>query len=238
MKMRSLLIAFLLIIGAGQVMAHALWIETKATGKAGQPQEVKVYYGEYATNERDEVSKWYSDVKEFTLWLTAPGKPKVKLTTTPGSNFYSATFTPEGNGVYVVSVAHAPSELDGTTKYEFSSVASVAVGAVNTIDLGNIANDLKVTVDQAKNYKLNTPVKLKATRDNKPLANKSVTVFSPEGWTKEYTTDANGVISFSPAWAGRYLLEVSNYEKTAGEHNGKSYTASWQGSTSSFEVGK
>ncbi|RZK88275.1 MAG: hypothetical protein EOO98_12620 [Pedobacter sp.] len=154
------------------------------------------------------------------------------------SNFYSATFIPEGNGLYIVSVVHEAKELGGTTKYEFSSVAGVAVGPVNTVDLTAIPNTLKVAVSEAKNYKINTLVQLKATHNNKPLANKHVSVFSPEGWTKEFTTDENGAISFSPAWPGRYVLEVSTHEKVKGEHNGKSYTAAWQGSTSSFEVDK
>ncbi|GAA4319810.1 hypothetical protein GCM10023149_18730 [Mucilaginibacter gynuensis] len=219
-------------------MAHALWIETNTTGKARQAHEVKVFYGEYATNERDEVSKWYSDVKDFTLWLTAPGKEKVKLTTTPGSNFYSATFTPEGNGIYVISVVHEAKELGGTTKYEFSSLANVAVGPIKTVDLAAIPNNLKIAVAEAKNYKLNAPVQLKAVLNNKPLANKPVTVFSPAGWTKEFTTDENGAITFTPAWPGRYVLEVSHNEKTTGDHYGKSFTATWQGATSSFEVNK
>lgn len=234
--MRALLIAVCMFLGTPVMFAHALWIETKTQGKIGQAEEVKIYYGEYATNEREEISKWYSDVKEFSLWLSAPGKEKVKLTTTAGSNFFSASFTPDKEGLYILTVSHEAKELGGTTKYTFSSVATVNVGKLNAIEQQQLPNTLKVAVNEAKIYKVNAPVNLKAVLDGKPLANKHISVFTPQGWSKEFTTDANGVVAFEPLWPGRYVLEVSNFEKVAGEHNGKKYEAAWQGATSSFEV--
>lgn len=235
---KSILFTLLLITTTSQLFAHALWIETKATGKIGANQEVKIFYGEYVTNERDSVSKWYSDVNDFSLWLTAPGKEKIKLATTPGTNFYSANFTPESDGVYVLTVVHEAKELGGTTKYEFSSLATVSVGKTTAVDAGVISNPLHASVIDAKFYKANAPIKIKAMLDGKALADKNVTVFSPEGWSKEYKTDKNGLIEFSPLWAGRYVIEVSDFQNVTGEHHGKKYTAIWQGATSSFEVVK
>lgn len=236
--MKSLLLALLLTFGTSQLFAHALWIETASSGKSGQAQEVKVYYGEYASNEREETEKWYSDVKDFSLWLTAPGKEKIKLTTTPGSNFYSATFTPEGNGHYVLTVSHEAKELGGTTKYEFIASSVVTIGKPAAIDAAAVPVSVNVQTAEAKIYKINAPVQIKAVADGKPLAKKTVSVFSPEGWSKELTTDENGIITFSPIWPGRYVLEVSTHEKTEGTHHGKAYTAAWKGATSSFEVSK
>lgn len=235
-KLKPILLLILLSMSAVQLSAHALWIETKSTGKKGVAQEVKIFYGEYASNERDEIAKWYSDVKDFTLWLSAPGKEKIKLNTTGGTNFYSASFTPEQDGVYLLTVSHEAKDLGGTTKYEFSSVAAVSVGNVNLINAQAVPNAIKVVANEARIYKINAPVQLTAVSNGKPVPNKPVSVFSPEGWTKEFMTDANGRVSFTPIWPGRYVLEFSNFEKTAGEHRGQSYTALWQGATSSIEV--
>lgn len=236
--MKSLLLALLLTLGTSQLFAHALWIETASSGKAGTAQQVKIFYGEYVSNEREEIAKWYSDVKDFTLWLTAPGKEKIKLNTVAGSNFYLANFTPEGNGLYILSVSHEAAELGGTTKYEFLSTAVVSVGKPNAIDHATIPTSLNVYTMEAKNYKVDTTVQLKALVAGKPLIKKNVTVFSPEGWSKEMKTDEAGVITFNPIWPGRYVLEVSTFEETPGSHRGKAYTAAWQGATSSFEVSK
>lgn len=234
--MKSILIAVCMFLSMQMLNAHALWIEAKTVGKAGQAVGVKIYYGEYASNEREDISKWYSDVKNFSLWLTAPGKEKIKLATVAGSNFYQTSFTPEKDGLYVLTVSHEAEELGGTTKYTFSSVATVNVGKTSVVDQSSLPNSLKVTVNEAKVYRVNAPVNFKAVVDGKPWANKNVSVFTPEGWSKEFKTDENGNIAFKPIWPGRYVLEVSNYEKTSGEHNGKKYEAVWQGATSSFEV--
>jgi uncharacterized GH25 family protein len=236
--MKSLLLALLFTLGASQLFAHALWIETAANGKTGQEQQIKIYYGEYATNEREETAKWYSDVKDFTLWLTAPGKEKIKLSTTPGTNFYTASFAPQGDGQYILTVSHEAKELGGTTKYEFLSTAIVAVGKPTLVKHAVIPTSLSVYTMEAKIHKVNAPVQLKAIANGKPLAKTTVSIFSPEGWSKEITTDEDGAITFSPIWPGRYVLEVSAREKTEGTHNGKAYTAAWQGATSSFEVSK
>lgn len=236
--LKSILLVVLFSLGANHLFAHALWIETKTTGKAGQAQEIKVFYGEFANNEREEISKWYSDVKDFTLWLTAPGKEKIQLNKTEGNSFYSASFIPENDGLYIISVTHEAKELGGTTKYEFSSVATVAVGKATAINHELIPNLIKVSVNEAKIFKVNSPVQLKAILNNKPFANKPVLLFSSEGWSKQFTTDQNGNLTVHPIWPGRYVLEISNFENISGDHHGKSYTAIWQGSTSSFEVGK
>lgn len=235
-NLKSIFFTLLLMATTGQLFAHALWIETKSTGKKGSNQEVKVFYGEYVTNERDSVAKWYSDVKDFSLWLTTPSKEKIKLGTTAGSNFYSANFIPKEDGIYLLTVVHEAKELGGTTKYEFSSLATVAVGKATIVDGGAITNQLYASAVDAKIHKANTPVKIKAILDGKALADKNVTVFSPEGWSKEYKTDESGHFEFSPLWAGRYVIEVSDFKKTTGEHHGENYTAIWQGATSSLEV--
>lgn len=234
LKPLFLLLSF--ILGTTDLFAHALWIETHTIGKKGQKHEVKVFYGEFVNNERDATEKWYSDVREFTLWLTSPEQEKVKLNTTAGANFFSANFTPEEDGVYFLTIVHEAKELGGTTKYEFSSAATVAVGKVTAVDLKNIPNTLKVNTSEAKVYKINAPVQLKAILNGQPLANRQVSVFSPEGWGKEFTTDENGIITFNPIWQGRYVVEASNFVKTNGRHNGKEYKAEWQGATSTFEV--
>ena len=99
-----------------QILAHALWIETNTTGKIGQKQEVKIYFGEYAVDERDSVTKWYSNVKDFTIWIVAPDKQKVQLSTTAAVNYYQTSFTPDNEGVYTLMIAYEAKDLGGTTK--------------------------------------------------------------------------------------------------------------------------
>lgn len=235
---KLLIITILITFSANKLFAHALWIETNTVGKNGLNHEVKIFYGEYATNEKEKTQKWYSDVKEFSLWLSAPGKEKIKLNTTDKEDHFSAHFTPEKDGVYTLTVVHEAKDLGGTTKYEFSSLAAVTVGKNATINLDEVSNPLKISTNETKVYKTTSNVQVKAILNGKPLANKQVSVFSPEGWSKEFITDTNGMINFNPIWPGRYVIEASNFVKNSGEHNGKEYKAEWQGATYSFEVSK
>lgn len=147
-RITFLALTVLLSFATTSIFAHALWIETASTGKVGQKQTVKVFYGEYVANERDSVTKWYSDVKEFTLWVVGPDQKKTQLTLTPGLNYFEGSFTPDQNGAYTVAVSHEAKELGGTTKYHFLSSANVAVGKTQLTAAQN-PNVLKLHVDDA-----------------------------------------------------------------------------------------
>jgi hypothetical protein len=50
----------------------------------------------------------------------------------------------------------------------------------------------------------------------------------PSGWSKESTSNEQGLVNFDLPWRGTYVLEGHHTDKTAGERNGKPYdTASF-----------
>jgi len=234
---KSLLFTLAGLFFAANLSAHALWIETNSSGKVGQAQQVKVYYGEYAENERDETGKWYSDVKELTLWLVGPDKQKIKLVTTLGDNVASASFTPSKDGQYTLLVSHPAKDLAGTTKYHFLSSTTVTVGKTAAdIDGEANSNELKIYPAAGVKYKANSPVKLKALHNGNLKADATVNVFSPVGWSVVLKTNKDGIAEFTPLWPGRYVVEVSDFQKKKGSADGQDYESLWQGSTHSFEV--
>lgn len=232
---RMALIMLGLIFSSSSIFAHALWIETKPTGKIGQKQNIKVFYGEYAANERDSVAKWYSDVKEFTLWLIGPGQQKTQLILAAGDNYFESSFTPEKNGAYTLVVSHEARELGGTTKYHFLSSATVSVGKI-LAPVADNPNALKLHVAGALSAKVNKPLQLQAFLRDAAAKGKVVSVFSPNGWSRELTTNEDGLVEFIPLWAGRYVFEVTDTDRTPGQHHGKDYKASWKGATYSLEI--
>lgn len=234
-KLKFVLLSALFCLLGNQLFAHALWIETAAAGKIGQEQTIRVFYGEYASNERDSVAKWYSDVKEFTLWLVGPDQKKTQLILSPGINYFESKFKPEQNGAYTILVSHEAKELGGSTKYHFLSSACVTVGHSLPVLTGN-SNALKLHLDDLNALKLNKSLKIKAFLQDAAAQGKTVSVFSPNGWTKELTTNEQGIAEFIPFWAGRYVIEVSDTDKTPGQHYGKDYKSTWKGATYSFEV--
>ncbi|GAA4807857.1 hypothetical protein GCM10023231_41390 [Olivibacter ginsenosidimutans] len=92
--LKALLLLALITLNIYQLSAHALWIETAQTGKTGQLQTVKLFFGEYAEGERDEIAKWNSDLASLELWLIKPDGQKEKLSTEARTSFLQASFTP------------------------------------------------------------------------------------------------------------------------------------------------
>ncbi|RZM15989.1 MAG: DUF4198 domain-containing protein [Pedobacter sp.] len=232
---KTFLMMIAMLFSVSSLFAHALWIETSATGKIGQKQSVKVFYGEYADLGRDSVSTWYSDVKEFTLWLVGPDKKKVQLTVTPSVNYFEASFTPDQNGSYTVMVSHEAKELGGTTKYHFLSSADVSVGKASAVAAQN-TNGLKLHLADVNSVKVKQAVKMTALSKDAAHSKKAVTVFSPTGWSKEFYTDEQGAFEFTPLWAGRYVVEISDTDKTPGQHHGKDFKSTWKGATYSLDI--
>ncbi|WP_312742220.1 DUF4198 domain-containing protein [Sphingobacterium multivorum] len=216
--------------------AHALWIESSSYGTLNQSHEVKVYYGEFATNERDQVDKWYSDVKDFSLILHAPGQEPVKLQLTNQGDHFSGSFQPTAAGTYFLSIVKAPKDLGGKTKYEFSSLVPVVVGKSATLDYKNVKSPLQIELLGAANAKKGQRIQAKITSFGKAVPQAKVSVFSTTGWGKEFVADEHGILTFDAIWAGPYVLEASTFAETAGEHEGKAYASTWQGSTTFITV--
>lgn len=232
----KLILAALFTLLVNTTFAHSLWIETNATGRIGQPQVAKLYFGEYAQAERDSLSKWRSDLSEFTLWLVKPDGSKEKLEVSKQGYFVQAAFTPQANGVYTLLVSHLIKDLSGTTQMEFLASANVSVGKTAVIDPTVNNNTLKVFPESGTSLKVNQPVKLKVSVKGNTKAGNTVLVFSPSGWSQELATAADGTVSFKPEWPGKYVVEAEEYAEIAGELNGHAYKALWQGATYSFDV--
>lgn len=232
---KTLLVLAVMLVISSSSYAHALWIEANSNGQKGKSQEVKIFYGEFATGEIEPVNKWYSDVKEFTLWLTGPDQKREKVNVTAKDDHFVAQFTPETDGVYYLTVLHDAKEIAGKTKYEFSSVAAVRVGKSVVSGHDHIENSLKVIAPQTQ-AKVSSPTKIQVFMDGTPQAKGKVIVTSENGWAKEFTANEAGEITFSPIWKGKYVLEATNFKKGEGELQGNVYESTWQGATAVMYV--
>jgi hypothetical protein len=240
MNVRLFSMITLFTLACSQVFGHALWIETSPTGKKGQPQEVRVFWGEYADKDISPVDKWWSDTKSYTLTLITPDKKEIKLTSAPGSDHYKAVFTPESDGVYTVLLQHSVKDVYNGSRLDYHSSAAVVVGKSNTgHDATANKNPISIYSIAKGTYKVNEAITLQALLDKLPAGNKEVEVFAPNGWGKKLWTDSTGSAKFTPIWPGRYFVEVaSTDEKKSGEHNGKPYQKVWRCATYCIEVTK
>jgi hypothetical protein len=221
-----------MLVATPQLFAHALWIETKATGTKGKAQEISVYFGEFSDNDITKADKWLSDLKDFTLVVISPSKKETKLTATALENKYQAFFTPDEDGVYTIAMHHKVKDVYGTMVLDYNSSATVTVGnaakgneaTVNTNVISVFAKDV-VTAKQK------TKININALYEGKEAKEQKIKVIAPNGWEKELWSNDKGEISFTPIWPGNYMVEFAYTEKSSGEHNGKKYDEIWKMAT-------
>ncbi len=229
---RNIFLALFFALATLQLSAHALWIETAGKGKKGQAHTVKVFYGEYADFSPDKVADWYSDVKDFKLWLLTPDGKKEQLDTKQLENHFESSFIPSQDGAYTLMVSHEPKDLGGTTKYQFNTSAQVLVGVARESVAAN-GNPFKLSVEQGK---AGLPVVVKGFFNDTLSDTFDATIFSPRGWTKQIKADKEAKVSFTPEWKGTYMIEISRYDKDKGKHNDAEYDGVWRCATYLIDI--
>jgi len=229
---KTLAFLFLMLVASPQLFAHALWIETKATGTKGKAQEISVYFGEYSDNDITKADKWFSDLKDFTLVVISPSKKEIKLTAKALDNKYQAFFTPDEDGVYTIAMHHKVKDVYGTMVLDYNSSATVTVGnaAKGNEAIAN-TNIISLFSKDVLTAKQKTKVNVSALYEAKAAKEQKMKVIAPNGWEKELWSNENGEISFTPIWPGNYMVEFAYTEKSGGEHNGKKYDEIWKMAT-------
>jgi len=230
--LKKITLFLFMLVASPQLFAHALWIETKATGTKGKAQEISVYFGEFSDNDITKADKWFSDLKDFTLVVISPSKKETKLTAKALDNKYQAFFTPDEDGVYTIVMHHKVKDVYGTMVLDYNSSATVTVG--NTIK-GNEAtantNIISVFANNVTAAKQKTKININALYEGKEAKEQKMKVIAPNGWEKELWSNDKGEISFTPIWPGNYMVEFAYTEKASGEHNGKKYDEIWKMAT-------
>jgi uncharacterized GH25 family protein len=229
METKKIFLMIAMLFTITSAWSHALWIVTSPKGEKGKKHEIKIHYGEYAEGHIEALDDWYSDTREFELWLMSPSGEKQKLGTTPHSKYFDASFTPEQDGEYFLYISHAAKDLGGKTIYQFNTSASVKVGHSNGKSLSeSIPSDLKI-IPQNKNSYL-------VLYKNQVSPGTSVELAGPTGWSKVFTTDDLGMVTIETPWEGSYLLEAITSVKESGQHHGNPYEAIWRCATYRFDI--
>lgn len=226
----------LCLAGFSRIYAHALWIEASPQGAKGTPHEIRVYFGEFTTQDITPVEKWFSDTREFSLVVITPSAKTITLTATPAQDYFTASFVPEEEGVYTVVMHHLVKELYRGMRLHYNSSALVKVGNGPAAAPAANTNEIGITPDTPAIYKVNDQVSFRAFLRSLPAGKKEIEVIDPGGWTKKLYTNPLDETSFEPTRPGKYMLEVTNSAKASGEHNGKPVETDYWCATYVIEV--
>ena len=91
------LLALLLLLSTA-TKAHTMWIDTPFEGHIGQPQTVRIFFGEFSLRMISPADRWFSDIANCRLTLLAPDGTPIPLEKAPTDSCYTASFTPTADG--------------------------------------------------------------------------------------------------------------------------------------------
>ncbi len=237
MNKKTLFLITLFTFGSISLFAHALWIQTAGAATKGQKHKVEIYWAEDGQNERLQIDKWFSDMKNFILFVTTPDGTKQQISVTSDSDHYIGYFTPEKEGVYILSVTHTAKDFGGgAAKLQYNATAAVNVGKAAARAVPAIDNELKLTGDFKNTYQQGKTISFNYLFKNAPREKVEVEVFAPSGWSKTFQTDTKGCIKLPLIWSGQYAVEARYYaEDEGGDFNGISYKTTWRCTTYTFD---
>ncbi len=204
-------------------MAHGYWLETKGSGKVGEPVKILLVYGEYSSEIRERGDKLDKMADILVSVIDVAGnKSPIKMTQT--DTHWEGTFTPTQEGNYQIIGINDTREVQDWNKHKLGITRPVQFVRTNYL-AGN------ATLTPAKNYqfldivtgKQGEFIALTAYKDNLPLDKTKITITNPQSWVKVKTTNERGRVTFLPAGKGLYLVEVEWIDQTPGSFKGKPY---------------
>ncbi len=243
------------LLEAAPVQAHFVWVETEATAPSDQGQPVKVYFGEYAEFLREERGGRLDSIDGVTLRVQDSKRGKTEVPLQKQVNHFSGAVSSclPGRNAVVVEQANAP--VQDLRKHDLGIVkpmfyartyfVCLEEGRVNEherdqstpldLDLIPLTTGLNLATGRVSHVP-GGEIVVKALFKGKFLPGTQVLVHAPIGWDKELKTDADGMVSFTPLWPGRYVLEMIHVEKIPGEFEGAAYEALRHRSTLALQV--
>lgn len=206
----SALLPLLLLLAAPLVQAHHVWLEQE--GKT-----LKLQFGELAENRRETTPGLLDKFVAPTATLIKAGDARpLALRKTP-AGFVLDGAPGAGESVVFEDKAYPmwESKRDGTTSRHVWSPAARLVS-------GFAAQPPVLTLDLVPTGK---PQEFRVFYKRQPLARAKVGVLTASGWTRQASSDRDGLVRLALPWRGAYVLVAEHTDTTPGERVGQSYAS-------------
>lgn len=229
---KTIKIIMLLLFISTKSFAHFFWIETNTKGIINQEHEVRIYFGEFASNVIEKTNgEVFQNAKHFTVWVIDQQGNKTELKTTSTASHHVGKFTPKSEGTYSIILDNKKYKVLDYTKYDYGifrpqyhSITKVEVGN-NIVHKTASINPESITIIDLSSEK--EKVKIQVLFKNKPLEEVEVTVFMKEDWSKKLKTDKKGMITFNRSFKTGHVIEATHEDKVPGNYDGVDYQFIW-----------
>ena len=180
-----------LTVAWGNLQAHTMWIETPFAGRVGEPQTVKIYFGEYSLRMISETRQWFSNIADCELKLLAPDGSTVELEKTRADSCYTAAFTPQAEGWYLLYFEQVVRDLYEGMHITYQAQAWVKVGQPAGLpEVKSPFSTGRLILPPMVPFRLGESAEVRLTEGGMPATSRRFTLTSDNGWRKNLRTDA------------------------------------------------
>ncbi|RRD59304.1 hypothetical protein [Tannerella forsythia] len=202
---------FLLLIIPHVSKAHTMWIESSYQGNVGQEQQVKVFFGEFSIDMITPTKKWFSDIADCKLMLLSPNGEKKALSKAQEENCYTASFTPEAEGWYLIYLEHRVKDLYEGMRITYQALSWVKVGSPTGLPaVPSPFSNGKLILPPQTPFELNTSTEVTLVKNSAPVVSQRFTLTANNGWRKSLRSGKeSGKASTELIFSAKYLYEWS-----------------------------
>lgn len=219
------------IVFAGVAMvapaqAHYLWLEQ------GKPR-AHLYFGEYEELLRERSPGRLDEMPAPEISSVDRAGKTAALGASREAGGFSFAMPPKGSGV-----------VASETGYAVKDWTQAGIGVVKPMFYARLIGELPAGTQAAQPADAMPLDILPAGKAGEfrvmfrgaPLPAADVRIIASNTWTREATTDSDGVVRFAFPWRGQYILHVIHLERTSGTFGGTAYAAVRHRATATLTV--
>lgn len=204
--------------------AHGYWFELEQSENAaiGEPVQIHLYYGEYASQIR-EVGSRLDKMVDIKVTVISPDGEELEVNMTQTNTRWEGSYTPNSEGYYQVLGLNDTREVQDWHKHKLGITRPIQYLRTGfSVGENQSAADQLLYLDTFCKINANN-VELYAMKDGKPMNKTKIRVVNPEGWLQDKFSNQIGFVSVVPNKKGLYLAEVEWIEEVPGTFKGKAY---------------
>lgn len=209
MKRNFVLLSLLsTLMFSGAAHAHQIWLEQTT-------KSASLYFGEFDRNLRETSPGLLDKITQKSATLSGDKGEQILNFTRKDNALELPARAAKNQTIYTEDVDFPVSEYKNG---DLTVRSARILGARLVTSTAALAP--KLTLDLIPNGKQG---EFKVFYKGQPQAKTKVGLIAQSGWTREATTNEQGVVKFDLPWQGTYVLEVRYVDKTPGERAGKPY---------------
>lgn len=219
--------------------AHFIWTETPGLATIGKEHLVNLFFGEVNIDQREVKGGRLDEMDGLKSIYINPKNEKKKLQLVKQKDRFTTKFIPKEKGIYQILTTNEVAKVMDLRKYHLGIVKPMYYSRQIVLcpDKSNpyILKDATIKpyfdldlIPKFNNSKLNTfsvkqPVNFYSYFNKQAIKGGEISIYGPNGWSKEIEADDKGLCTFTPLSEGQYVVDWVYTETSPGTFQDKHF---------------